>query len=1009
MNELFDAATERDAGERARFLAEACGSDAELRSEVESLLATDERAGVFLRNATQARLAPPAPMPTLEGTRIGAYRVARRLAVGGMGSVWLGQRDDAQFHKTVAIKVIKRGMDSDAILRRFLNERQVLAGLDHPNIARLLDGGMTDDGTPYLIMEFVDGKPIDEFCDDNLLAVSERVRLFRKVCDAVQYAHRHLVIHRDLKPANILVTADGEPKLLDFGIAKLLRTDLATTMTRTAAGEQAMTPEYASPEQVRGEAVSTQSDVYSLGVVLYELLTGQRPYDTGGGSLTEIARAICEIEPRRPSTVIDRPVQRESAGTIIKRDAYAIGAARRVDPRRLKRNLSGDLDTIVLMALRKEAARRYASVEAFAEDLRRHEVGLPVRARPDTLGYRASKFVRRNVLPVTLVSALFVLLASAVAVTTWQAGEIREQRNVAVAANEVAGRERDRARSEAEAAQAARDRAEVEALKSRNLAGYLQSMLASIDPDVARDRDTSVLQELFDRTDEAAGVRLADQPEVLAAVRFTLGEGYRRLGRLSDAKRNLEESLKLRESLPHPDPTEVAGTLNELGSLARDQGDYETSLLLTKQAIDKLVPIHGEDSVLVGNGKNNLALLMLDAGKYEDAEKLFREAIDIFHQHAAGDDAVLSNSANNLGLLLKRKGRYAEARALYEEAIERATRRFGRIAARVGLYSSNLAALHEATGDFESAERMYRDAIAVQRDVHKQGHSDLAVTLDNLGRLLCSRGRADEAEPMILEALDMLRREMGEDHPDVLICLANLSVVRRSMGDYAEAEQLARQAYDGVLREVGPRHPKTAMLTQPLAAALRDQGRLDEALELTEAARNTMRRALGEKHTFSINVSMSLVRIEFLRGNLERAEALCRETLEAATANMTQTEPTRTEAISYLGQILAAAGKLDEAEPLLREALAIRERTLDARHEMVLESRRHLGECLTARRCYPDAEPLLLDAAEPPSRIWVPSSWSQEKALRSVIALYEAWERPEAATPYRARLAELVE
>jgi non-specific serine/threonine protein kinase/serine/threonine-protein kinase len=366
------------------------------------------------------------------GPRVGSYTLIREIGSGGMGTVYLAVRHDDAFEKRVAIKILKRGMDSDSIVRRFRNERQILASLQHPYIAGLLDGGTTADGLPYFAMEYIEGRRIVDYCDAHQLDTSARIELFRKVCAAVQYAHQNLIIHRDIKPANVLVTPDGTPKLLDFGIAKLLNPELAgETIAPTAAGPQLMTPEYASPEQVRGEPVTTATDVYSLGVLLYELLTGRRPYRLTGRTPAEIARVVCNSVPVPPSTAVTRTAEAAPASEPETGSAPATSesdATRSADTDRLRRRLAGDLDNIVLKALSKESPRRYASVDQFSEDLRRHLAGLPVMARKDTLGYRTAKFVRRNRGAVAAAIVLFLSLLAGIVGTTWQASEARRER-----------------------------------------------------------------------------------------------------------------------------------------------------------------------------------------------------------------------------------------------------------------------------------------------------------------------------------------------------------------------------------------------------------------------------------------------------------------------------------------------------------------------------------------------------------------------------------------------------
>jgi serine/threonine protein kinase/Flp pilus assembly protein TadD len=416
VKQLVQAALEREAGERAAFLDQACAGDASLRAEIESLLGYQERAEDFIETPAVHAAASSLPDDSddaMAGRRIGPYKVLHKLGHGGMGAVYLATRADFQYQKRVAIKLIKPGLDSEEILRRFRHERQILASLDHPNIARLYDGGTTEECLPYFVMEYIEGLPIDEYCNRHKLSIIERLKLFRTVCAAVHYAHQNLVVHRDIKPSNILVTAEGVPKLLDFGIAKLLNPELfSQTIDATATAMRLMTPEYGSPEQVRGEPITTATDVYSLGVVLYELLTGRRPYQFKTSLPREIERVICETEPEKPSTAISRQGSEQEQRTT--------DDGRRT-AKKLSRQLKGDLDNIVLMALRKEPQRRYTSGEQFSEDVRRYLGGLPVIARQDTLGYRSVKFVKRHKAGVITATLIVVSLIGGIVAITHQA------------------------------------------------------------------------------------------------------------------------------------------------------------------------------------------------------------------------------------------------------------------------------------------------------------------------------------------------------------------------------------------------------------------------------------------------------------------------------------------------------------------------------------------------------------------------------------------------------------
>ncbi|MFG0320260.1 MAG: serine/threonine-protein kinase, partial [Planctomycetota bacterium JB042] len=544
---IFHDALERRAEERDAFVEAASGGDRGLAEEVRRMLAADADAEGLVAPSPGALARKIATSAVLEvGERLGAWRVVRPIASGGMGSVFLAERDDRRFEQRVAIKVIRRELVAEGTTERFRRERRLLARLRHPNVARLLDGGETDDGRPYLVMEHVDGEPIDAYCDGRRLAIERRIELFRDVCAAVDEAHRNLVVHRDLKPSNILVTADGTPKLLDFGIAKLLEEpdDLEPDLTRT--GNRPMTPGYASPEQVRAEPTTTATDVYSLGVVLYELLTGQRPYGptvTGG---YELERAICETTPTRPSDAVAAP----SVGSP-ERPPDAAGRLRSSRPEALRRRLAGDLDNIVLRAMQKDPTRRYPSAGALGDDLRRHLLDLPVAARPDSVAYRARKFVKRNRLAAAMIGV------AATAVIGGTAGAVRW----AV----VAERERERAAEAAEGERLQSDR-------FRAVNAFLGDLLSAASPaGLGTDVPVgAVLDRAAARIDDEL-----DDPSVEMDVRLTIGRTYSAIGRHADAALHFEAALALaRRHLPADDPALVP-VLDLLAGERIDTGAYD--------------------------------------------------------------------------------------------------------------------------------------------------------------------------------------------------------------------------------------------------------------------------------------------------------------------------------------------------------------------------------------------------------------------------------------------------
>ena len=610
---LFLQAIELPPQERERFLGEVCHGDETLRQELNSLLACDVPetplvSGSFLPPSGEFSDRPSAATTDMAGRRIGPYRLLRLLGHGGMGSVHLAVRDDDHYRKEVAIKLLKRGMDTDFMLNRFRQERQILANLEHPFIARLLDGGATDDGLPYFVMEYVDGSPITTYCAEHKLDLVERLRLFRLVCEAVQYAHQHLVIHRDLKPGNILITQERIPKLLDFGIAKLMDPDRGVELpTLTGAGQRMLTPDYASPEQFLGQTISTASDIYSLGAVLYELLTGQRPHRFESDSLAAMEKAICEVEPDKPSTAVVRGSQ---------------------DPPRLRqqrrRQLSGDLDNIILTALRKEPQRRYPSVSDLSEDLRRHREGLPVTAREDRLTYRLGKFVSRNKLAVGVVALLLATLTGGILMSNHEAqrAEARFQLARHLAKDMVAD---IKALGRLPGSTAAR------ASMTETVLRYLDGLAQ--DPG----RDPVFELEIADAYREVAGVE---------------GHPFRQnLGQLTAALRHYQKAIAIYERLANRSETRRDALAGLIGANI-EAGDIETRVgnaAAAKARLTRVAALASEAAARDAAALNpgtwvylyfRLAGAEMDAGAAQQALVYYRKALDISIQWAATDRGV---------------------------------------------------------------------------------------------------------------------------------------------------------------------------------------------------------------------------------------------------------------------------------------------------------------------------------------------------------------------------------
>jgi non-specific serine/threonine protein kinase/serine/threonine-protein kinase len=827
---VFEEAAERGAVERAVFLAEACGGDAALQNEVEALLASDADASSFLDvPAIPGRLmSDNLPPRSYIGQRVGVYRILREIGHGGMGEIYLAERADDEFQMQVAIKIIRREIATPELLRRFRHEQQMLARLEHPHIARLIDGGFTDEKIPYLVMEYVAGEPLLAYCDRHELSISARLRLFQDVCTAVQFAHQNLVVHRDLKPANILVTADGAAKLLDFGIAKLVSPDPGDAPpdeTRTEL--RRLTPEYSSPEQIRGEPTTTAADVYALGVILYELLTGHRPYRVSSQHAHVVAQAICEQEPEPPSTVITRTVRVAARAGLDPSvlTPESVSRAREGRPERLRRRLAGDLDTIVLMALRKDPRRRYGSVLQLSDDLQRHLAARPVHAQRDTVAYRARKFVERNrtVVAGALVALVAVLVGAVAAL--WQA--------------HLAGMERARAE---------RRFAEVRQLATTFMFEF---------HDAIKDLDGSIRarQLLVEKATEHLD-RLAVEADSDRVLQRELAMAYQQLGEIqggafaqphlgnsSVALASHRKALALREALATANPadpqlrSELAASYGRLGEVLLNTGDVAGAIakqrqsLTIRQAIAAADPENADTRLDLALAFRNLFVFLATSGDYAAADESLLQAVAISEELFASNPAdadvrrELALSHRYLGDEMWLQGHpekawesYRRSLALAEEWMraDPASRN-----ARRGVYQAHyqIGIMWNQYGDPERALEQHRRGLALAEESLKRDPSnaqvrrDVALGFEYIGD---ARGAAGDS----VGALESYHREialmeaLARQEPESTLHRRDLAAAYVQMGalfnerrqpealDYARRSQ---RAFDRLLDE-DPNH-----------------------------------------------------------------------------------------------------------------------------------------------------------------------------------------------------------
>jgi serine/threonine-protein kinase len=869
----FQAALDSPKAERAALLERLCGGDVGLLREVEGLLAADLEATGFLEplgeaapeHDLRASEAPPA-------TRVGPYRILHRIGDGGMGSVYAASREDAAYEKRVAVKFLRPAFASPGLEQRFRVERQILANLDHPCIARLLDGGSTADGTPYLVMDHVEGLPIDEYCDEHRLGVPARLELFRKVCAAVQYAHANLVVHRDIKPSNILVGTDGEPKLLDFGIAKLLAPAPAPERREpTLAGPYAMTPEYASPEQIRGDPVTTAADVYSLGALLYKLLTGLLPYDLQDRPLPQILKAVCEQEPARPS-LTTRSLDK------------ALAEARGASPRGLSRLLAGDLDNVVLKALRKEPERRYASVEQLSEDVRRQLEGLPVMARKDTLGYRTGKFVRRHPVGVTLAGVAGVTLVAFAATLAVQSARLH------------------RALSESEA-----------------VTRFLKETLGSANPYGGVGREVTLV-EVLEHSAARIDASFPAQPEIAATVRATLGVTFRDLARYQQARPLLEQALEARRRvLPKAHPA-VAESLIDLGELFGQTGQLEQAEALFREALGAERARFGPDTLEAASALGGLGGILRKQGDYDGALAVLREALDIRSRRLPRSDPRVAQGQRQLGAVLQEKGDYAAAQPLLRQALESARAALPDDSTEITLALRDYAVLLTAKGDFAAAETLFKEVVERQRQRLGDDHSIVAENLTNVARVVAERGALAEAARLQREALEIFDRRFGQESAYSARAGMNLGIMLTQLGELEPARAELERSLATSRKAWGPAHQHTAIVLENLGYLCVVEHDYERGEAYFREAWQIMRATVGEAHPESVNSLNSLAYTVWQRGRRREAVALFEQALSLYSRMPSANAFYVAVCQSDYGALLTELRRYDEAREMLTAA-----------------------------------------------------------------------------------------
>jgi serine/threonine protein kinase/tetratricopeptide (TPR) repeat protein len=952
LKEIFHSAAELPAARRAAFLDEHCGGDPGMRAQVEQLLAAHDRAGAFMAEPTvaAARLAPATP-PSFKHAlprQIGPYKLLQELGEGGFGSVYLAEQEHP-VRRRVALKLIKVGMDTRTVIARFEAERQALALMDHPNIARVYDAGQTDDGRPYFAMELVKGIPVTDFCDQKKLDIRARLALFAQVCHAVQHAHQKGLIHRDIKPSNVLVAeADaGQPplvKVIDFGIAKATQSRLTEKTLFTEFRQLVGTPEYMSPEQAEGSLdIDTRTDVYALGVLLYELLCGTTPFDARAlrsKAFAEMQRLIREVEPPKPSTRL-----------VAMRDTLpSVAAQRAVEPHRLRTLVRGELDWIVMRALEKDRARRYETASALAADVQRYLADEPVLAGPPSKVYRVRKFVRRHRGGVGAAVAILAILIAALVVSLQLYVTASRALKRAVVAEADANRQRD------DAVRARDAEAEARTL-TEEADNFLRDMFNSIDPVEARGKPVLV-RDVLDRAVDKLKGAFPDRPGVEGRLRGFFGATYLVLGLPEKARAQLEDANGLLFAAVGDADPEYVHNLVDLGRCYQFLDRIPEAQQLFQLADERAPRAYGRDAPAAYVPKSHLASILMRQNKVAEASELLDELLAFRLRTLGPSHTQTLTTMGDIAWARQLQGRFAEAEAIMVEAVATAKQTLGPDHPRTGALMNNLAQAQADNGKLDQAERTQREVVALARRLYGLDHRNALAAAGIHAQFLTRLGRYDEAEALLNDSIDRLGRTLGEDHSNTLLNRSQRAQLYVLMDRLDEADRELADIVQRIARVLGPEHPETLTvisLRSQVVARRRDYARA-EPMYADLVPR--MSKAFGPNHPSTLGAASWWAYVLGRQNKWPQAEPIIADAYaRAARSGLTKKQPSY--AVGY-GECLANLGKTAQAAPLLREADDVMRR--QPRPEPAL--RRRLDEAMSLIGVIP-AQPSTVPTTNP--------------------------------------------
>ncbi|MDZ7715833.1 MAG: serine/threonine-protein kinase [Balneolaceae bacterium] len=890
VNEIVDTALELKGQQRDTFIEKKCKDDEALKSEVTRLLESIEQSGTegFLENtkdfpghlAADFSKEEQESASSLVGKTIDQYTITKLIGHGGMGSVFLAERADEAYNRPIALKVMRRGMDTPSNVARFERERNILANLDHPNIARLLDGGVTEAGLPYLVMEYVEGISLLDYCDSKKLNIDKRLSLFKEVCQAVKHAHTNATIHRDLKPSNILVTDEGNVKVLDFGIAKLLEPeDPESTLLQTRTGARMLTLGYAAPEQLESKAITTATDSYTLGILLYELLVGVHPFDMDDKDLTQIEQIIRSKEPSLPSNKFSNLPTETQKKLARKRNTTAAA---------ILKLLSGDLDAIVIKALRKEPESRYSSAEQLLEDLQRREQNLPVIAREDTFRYNSSKFIRRHKTGISVAAGFLLLIIGFTVFYTWQ---ITEERN----------------------------KARIEAQKAEEVTEFLTRIFEGSNPSVPK--SDSIPVRHFLETGVKRINEIEEQPEVKAALMTTMGRVYSNLGQYERSDTLHEEALKLSKKIykdPHEDLAKsyVMMAVNE-----KELDNFAAAESLYKKGINILEKLGNRPDSLYSSSLSNLALLYEEIGEHQKAIPFHKKAVALDKKNYPEGHEKIGISLNHLAVAQDKNGNFQKALKNYEKALKILKNQLGNDHQRTAITTHNIAILYRNLGMIDRAMPMMKEALKMKKAIYGNEHIVVVSSLAGMGHLYRETGQIEKSISSFKKTLDIVSNTHGDSSMYSGIMMFSLGATYLQDGSFSKAEQLFRKSIHILERVLGPEGSYLAIPKHMLGKVFLKQEKLSEAQNEFRETKSILIKHYETSHPYYAGLMKSLGRLKIAQDSLQKAHFYLNKSIEVFEQKLPDNHWKLAESRLLFGKVLYHQGNYDESRQLLQQSI----------------------------------------------------------------------------------------